>query len=244
MLCTPRATANDCCTSGAGLNVALPGWSASITHVPTLVNDTVAPAIVHTPAASALIENVTGSPEVAVAVTVYVAPPTSAAVGAGELKLIVWAPLPTAKLCCTCGAALKLALPPWLASITQVPAPRNDTVVPAIEHTPAALGSIVNPTASPEVAVAVTVYVAPSTAAATGAGEVKLMLWAPGPTANDCCTCGAALKFVSPAWLASITHVPAPVNDTVAPAIEHTPAEPALIVNAARRPEVAVAATV
>ena len=49
-----------------------------------------------------------------------------------------------------------MALPAWLALITHVPAPMNDTVEPATEQTELADASIVNVTASPEVAVAVT----------------------------------------------------------------------------------------
>ncbi|MBL0218682.1 MAG: hypothetical protein IPQ07_33000 [Myxococcales bacterium] len=49
----------------------------------------------------------------------------------------------------------------------------NDTVEPAIEHTLAAEASMVKPTVRPEVAVAVTVYVAPPTLAVAGAVEMK-----------------------------------------------------------------------
>ncbi|GAA0707681.1 hypothetical protein GCM10009105_06630 [Dokdonella soli] len=47
-------------------------------------------------------------------------------------------------------------MPAWFASITQVPAPVNDTVDALIEQTALALASIVNATARPELAVAVT----------------------------------------------------------------------------------------
>src|SRR3954462_15181617 len=106
---------------------------------------------------------------------------------------MVCALLPTVNDCWTCGAALKLALPAWLASITHVPAPVNERVAPEIEHTADATGSIVKLTVSPEVAVAATVYVAPPTVALAGAVDVTLMVCAPLPTANDCWTCGAAL---------------------------------------------------
>ena len=49
-----------------------------------------------------------------------------------------------------------MALPAWLASITQVPAPMNDTVEPEIEHTEAADASMVKATVRPDDAVAVT----------------------------------------------------------------------------------------
>src|SRR5262249_40192461 len=77
---------------------------ASITHVPTPMNDTVAPAIVHTVLAAASIVKLTGSPEVAVAVTMYVGPPTAAAPGAAEVKLIVCALLTSStKICVALG---------------------------------------------------------------------------------------------------------------------------------------------
>ncbi len=36
-------------------------------------------------------------------------------------------------------------------------------------------------------------------------------------TTKDCCTWAAAVKLVFPAWLASITHVPAEGNETTPP---------------------------
>ena len=73
------------------------------------------------------------------------------------MKVIVCEPLPTVNDCCTCGAALKFALPAWLASITQVPAPMKLTVAPETEHTEVALESMVKTTDRPEDAVAETV---------------------------------------------------------------------------------------
>ena len=61
----------------------------------------------------------------------------------------------TGKDCCTCGAGLKLALPPWLALITHVPGVRKETAPPLIEQTEEAEASMVNVTARPDVAVAV-----------------------------------------------------------------------------------------
>src|SRR5262245_10613789 len=148
-------TANDCWTWGAGANVALPAWFALITQVPVPMKDTVAPASEHTVLADASIVIVTGSPDVAVAVTLYVGPWYSAGFGAVDVKEIVCVCL-TVNDCCTCGAGKKLASPAWLALITHVPAPMNDTVEPATEHTVLADASIVNVTVRPEVAVAVT----------------------------------------------------------------------------------------
>ena len=73
--------------------------------MPTLWNVTLLPAIAQTLPDPAAMLKLTGRPEVAVAATVYDVPPTVAVVGAVELKLMVWLPWPTAKVCCTCGAA-------------------------------------------------------------------------------------------------------------------------------------------
>ena len=58
--------------------------------------------------------------------------------------------------------------------MTQVPAPMKDTTPLLIEHTEAALASMVNVTVKPEVAAAVAVYVAPPTLAAPGTVEVNV----------------------------------------------------------------------
>ena len=60
----------------------------------------------HTEDEEASTVTVTARPEVAEAVGEYVAPPTTAFVGAVEVKLTVWAALPTVKVCWTCGAAV------------------------------------------------------------------------------------------------------------------------------------------
>src|SRR5581483_7932241 len=138
---------------------------------------------------------VTGSPEgLAVAVTVYVGPPTVAPAGAVDVKAIDWLPLATANDCCTWGAALYCALPAWLASTTQVPTPIIDTVAPLSEQTLVAVASMVKVTGRPEgLAVAVTAYVGPPTVAPAGAVDVKEIVWSPFDTRKDCCSCGAAL---------------------------------------------------
>src|SRR5262249_54462012 len=115
-------------------------------------------------------------------------PPTFAPPGAVDVKLMVWSPLApsaTAKDCCTCGAALYVASPAWLASMTHVPTPINDTVEPASEHTDVAAASSVKGTGDPDVAVAVTVYVGPPTIAAPGAGDVKLIVCGSWPLAGS-----------------------------------------------------------
>ena len=60
-------------------------------------------------------------------------------------------------------------------------------VLPLNAHTDADVASIVSVTASPDVAVAVTVYAGSPNFALAGAVDVKLTVCAPLPTANDCC---------------------------------------------------------
>jgi hypothetical protein len=50
--------------------LALPAWFASIVHVPVALKLTVEPEVVHTELVAGSIVNVTGFPDVAVAVTV------------------------------------------------------------------------------------------------------------------------------------------------------------------------------
>ncbi len=69
IVCMPLPTGNDCCACGAGFQLASPAWLASITQVPTAVNDTVEPEIEHTEAAAASMVNATVRPDDAVAVT-------------------------------------------------------------------------------------------------------------------------------------------------------------------------------
>ena len=117
-------------------------------------------------------------------------PPTTALDGAVLVNEMDCAALFTVNDCCICGAAFQLLLPAWLASIVQVPPVRKVTTPAEMEQTEALDGSMVNVTGSPEVAVAVGVYV-PFTVAGLGGELAKEMAWLPGPTANDCCTCGA-----------------------------------------------------
>jgi hypothetical protein len=79
-----------------------------IVQVPAPVIVTVEPELVQMPALPAAIVNVTGRPELAVAVAVYVGPPTVAPAGAVEVKLIDWVladAAETVNACCTCVAA-------------------------------------------------------------------------------------------------------------------------------------------
>src|SRR5665213_3434613 len=93
------ATAKDCCAWGAGSYSSLPGWSASILHVPNARKLTVDPESEQTEGVAE--EKGTGRPEDAVAATVYVEPPTVAEPGVADVNAIVCDPLPTANDCCT-----------------------------------------------------------------------------------------------------------------------------------------------
>jgi hypothetical protein len=120
----------------------------------------------------------------------------------------------------------------------------NKTVPPLTEHAPAVLDpSIEKPTGKPELAVAPTMYLSPITGLA-GAVVVNEMVWESFTTSTGCCCCGAGRYVSLPTWLASITHVPTPVNDTVPALTEHAPAvlEPS-IEKFTGSPDVADAAT-
>jgi hypothetical protein len=79
---------------------------ASIIQVPGDEKDTAPLAIEHVPdVEEASIVNVTPSPEVAVAVGVYEAPPAVASEGTEDVKLTVCDSFPTVTTCCTSDAA-------------------------------------------------------------------------------------------------------------------------------------------
>ena len=162
----------------------MPAWSALTTQLPTPWNVTLPPATEQTLLDAAAMLKLTVRPDVAVAATVYAAPPTVAAAGAVDVKLIVWLARPTPNDCCTCGAAAQFALPAWFALITQVPEPWKVTFVPAIAQTLLALASIEKLTGRPEFATAATVYGVPPICAEDGTLEVKLIVWLPWPTAS------------------------------------------------------------
>jgi hypothetical protein len=84
--CAPLLTVKDCCSWGAGAHSLFPAWLASIVHCPAPTKLTVVPETVHTEGVPE--EKATGSPEVAVAATVYGGPPTVAE-GAPDVNLIV-----------------------------------------------------------------------------------------------------------------------------------------------------------
>jgi hypothetical protein len=165
-------------------------------HVPVPTGVTVEPDTVQTPALVESAEKTTGRPELATAETVYGAPPTVAADGAVDVNVIDCTlgadGRPTPKDCWTRAAAAYVPLPGWSASIVQVPVPTNETDEPETVHTHALDGSAEKTTASPEVALAATVYAGSPATAPDGAVDVKLIACELRPTANDCCACGAA----------------------------------------------------
>jgi hypothetical protein len=98
--------------------------------------------------------------------------------------------------------------------MTHAPVPVKLTTPEAIEQAPASdVGSTESSGAKPEVDVTFGVYVGPSTVA-LGGTELKVRDWLVGITVTDCDWVGAGRKLLSPAWLASRVHVPAPVNWT------------------------------
>ena len=51
------------------------------------------------------------------------------------LKVITWVPWPIANVCVTCTAAVKFALPAWLAAIVQLPTATGVNVAPETVQT-------------------------------------------------------------------------------------------------------------
>ena len=123
-------------------------------HVPAAKKLTTPPEIEQTEALDESIVKVTGNPEVAVAVGVYVGPPTTAPEGAVLVKVIVCELWPTENDCCTCGAGFQLASPDWLPSRMHVPTAWNETTPEVMEQIPLDAASTVIVAGSPEVAVA------------------------------------------------------------------------------------------
>ena len=70
---------------------------------------------------------------------------------------------------------------------------------------------------------------------------MKLIVWSLLPTWKNCWTCGAALKFASPAWFALILQVPEDAKLTSPPLIEQTLPLEASMVKVTVRPELAFA---
>ena len=69
IVCATSPTANDCCARGADLNFLLPGWLASMVHVPTPTRATVVLLAKQTDPLPPPIDRCTGRPELAFADT-------------------------------------------------------------------------------------------------------------------------------------------------------------------------------
>ena len=85
----------------------MPDWFAFTVHVPVPTRETVEPETVQTPELLPAALKLTASPELAVAEIAYEGPPTTAPLGAVDVKLIVWllaAGGLTVKDCWACGA--------------------------------------------------------------------------------------------------------------------------------------------
>ena len=152
--------------------------------------------------------------------------------------MIVCAAGPIATVCVTCGAAEKLVFPTWSAAITQLPAVTIVTVVPETVHTPVDSDEYVG--VRPELAVASGLIAnVPDGTNVCDACAPNVMVCAAGPMATVCVTCGAAEKFVFPAWSAAMTQLPAVTIVTVVPETVQTPVDSDEYVGV--RPELAVA---
>ena len=133
----------------------MPAWSASTVQVPAPSRETVAPDTVQTPLLPAPAAKLTGRPELAAAATVYAGPPATAGAGGADLKTIACGARSTLNACCA-RASRYLALPACVASTKQVPASRNETVVPEILQT-SFFPATAYRTGRPELAIAATV---------------------------------------------------------------------------------------
>ena len=106
------------------MKVPLPGWLALMEHCPTATRTTVVELTVQTSGVCVL--KATRRPEVAVAETV--SDPALRVRSARPAKVMVWLAWLTVNVWVTGGAAVKLALPDWLAVIEHCPAIRSVTV--------------------------------------------------------------------------------------------------------------------
>ena len=139
----------------------------------------------HTAAGDA--ENVTASPDVALADIVNGGAPTDLPLS--PAKLMVCAFNDAVNVCDTRAAALKLASPTWSAAMVHCPAPFTVTVVPEMVQMPGV--NELNVTPRPEVALA---DIANGAAPASRFDKAsKVMLCPFNDTENDCVTGGAAL---------------------------------------------------
>ena len=108
-----------------------PAWLALTVHVPGASNVIVLPFV--PPAVQTtgvLVLNVTGNPDVAVALTVT--GESASVLFASAAKVIVCATFDTVKLRVTAGAALYTESPDWVARTVHVPGPRSVIVAPLV----------------------------------------------------------------------------------------------------------------
>jgi len=171
-------------------------------HAPAATPVTVLPLTVQIVAVVEL--NVTAKPELAVALSVPVPPTVS--VGAVP-NVIVCVAAPIGIICVTCAAARLIGIARLAGRNHARAAATPVTVEPEIEQIVGVV--LLNVTASPELAVAVTVPVPPTLMA----GAVpKVIVWLPGPTVMVCVTCGgrAEVRITRLVWPPPCTRPPPP----------------------------------
>jgi len=116
--------------------------------------------------------------------------------------------LTTLIVCLTSGAAAYLALPAWLASITQLPIAVYVTFVPDTRHTPAPLDASTESTTGLPERPPVAHKIAEDPTAPDG-GALKEIDCDSLRTSIVRWTAGAAAYLALPAWLAATTQLPA-----------------------------------
>lgn len=155
---TADVTVKLCVTGVAAAYVLLPACEAVIEQVPAAIKVAVVPLTVQT--VCVVEAKLTAKPEVAVAVSVSVVPTVCEAMESNVIFCAVSEAAFTAKLCVTGVAAAYLSLPACVAIIVQVP---GSMKVAAASLTVQMSGvSEAKLTGSPELAVAVSVSVAPT----------------------------------------------------------------------------------
>jgi hypothetical protein len=205
-------------TCGAAMYWALPAWLASITQLPTAPKVTVFPDREHTPGPlDEATEKTTGLPEPPPVADKCAEDNTVPAGGA--VKEIDCGSLPTEIVRWTCGAAAYLALPAWLASMTQLPPPVKVTEFPDTVHAFPPPEAAENTTGLPEPPPVADKCAEPRTF--PDAGAVREIDWGINLTVIVRWTWGAAVYCALPAWLASMTQLPAAMKVTEVPDTVH-----------------------
>jgi hypothetical protein len=146
-------------------------------HVPAAIKDTTFPASEHTEGVS--VTNPTVSPDVAVPLMEYVAPPTTGFAGCVVPGVMVCDAPPIEKVCTTRVAAFQLASPAWSACTVHWPDVSSENT-PLLTLQTAGVPDV-NATVRPDVAVARGVYVLEPAVAEVGAPLVIEMVWLPLP---------------------------------------------------------------